>query len=339
MAHSNPLSHRSSFQSQESSFRRPQVAGKFLVSSERKVWIRGVTYGAFRPRAHGDHYPEPAVVDSDFSQMAASGLNAVRTYTVPPRWLLDLAFKHELRMMVGVPWEQHVAFLEEKSTPGQIEEQLRAGVRNCTGHPAILCYAIGNEIPAAIVRWHGRGPVERYIERLYHAAKEEDPDGLVTYVNYPSTEYLDLPFLDLVCFNVYLESQAKLVGYIARLQNIAAERPLLMAEIGLDSLRHGEEQQAATLAWQLSTVFTSGCCGAFVFSWTDEWSRGGEEIRDWDFGLTRRDRTPKPAYRAATRAFANVPFARDAEWPRVSVVVCTYNGGRTLRETLQGLHQ
>ena len=29
--------------------------------------------------------------------MAASGINAIRTYTVPPRWLLDEALKHVAR--------------------------------------------------------------------------------------------------------------------------------------------------------------------------------------------------------------------------------------------------
>jgi len=43
----------------------------------------------------------------------------------------------------------------------------------------------------------------------------------VTYVNYPTTEYLRLPFLDFVCFNVYLESQDRFEAYLARLQNIA----------------------------------------------------------------------------------------------------------------------
>ena len=125
MANNEPANKGSSFQPQDSTFRKPKAAGKFLVSSGRKVWIRGVTYGTFRPRTNGDHYPDPAVVDSDFSQIAANGLNAVRTYTVPPRWLLDLAFKHKLRMMVGVPWEQHIAFLEDKSAPRRIEDQLR----------------------------------------------------------------------------------------------------------------------------------------------------------------------------------------------------------------------
>src|SRR5205814_3790298 len=165
-----------------------------------------------------------------------------------------------------------------------IVRRLRDMVRSVAGHPAILCYTIGNEIPSHIVRWYGHRKVERYLHRLYRAAKREDPGALVTYVNYPSTEYLDLPFIDLVCFNVYLESQDKLQGYLARLQNLAGDRPLVMAEIGLDSLRNGEAKQAQTLAWQLSTIFSAGCAGAFVCSWTDEWSRGGGGIRRRAFG-------------------------------------------------------
>jgi hypothetical protein len=33
--------------------------------------------------------------------MAAAGINAVRLYTVPQRWLLDLAHEHGLMVMVG----------------------------------------------------------------------------------------------------------------------------------------------------------------------------------------------------------------------------------------------
>src|SRR5262249_50727946 len=162
--------------------------------------------------------------------------------------------------------------------------------RACAGHPAVLCYVIGNEIPASIVRWYGHRRVERYLERLYRAAKAEDPGGLVTYVNYPSTEYLRLPFLDFVAFNIYLEDQGSLAAYLARLHTIAGERPLIMAEIGLDSLRHGDDTQADTLDWQIRTAFAAGCAGAFVFAWTDEWHRGGYDIEDWNFGLTDRAR-------------------------------------------------
>jgi glycosyltransferase involved in cell wall biosynthesis len=46
----------------------------------------------------------------------------------------------------------------------------------------------------------------------------------------------------------------------------------------------------------------------------------------------------KPACGAVVRAFGKAPFDKEIEWPRVSVVVCTYNGGRTLQQTLEALH-
>ncbi len=319
---------------------RPRVRGKFIFVGEEKLYVRGTTYGTFRPAEDGSEY-EPEIVEGDFSQMAANGFNAVRTYTVPPRWLLDAAQRYGLYVMVGLPWEQHITFLDDRRRARSIEERVRAGVRACAGHPALLCYTIGNEIPASIVRWHGRRRIERYLERLCRAAKDEDPEGLVTYVNYPSTEYLKLSFVDFFSFNVYLEEHGSLKAYLARLHNIAGERPVLMAELGLDSRRNGEEAQARALEWQLGTTFAAGCAGAFVFAWTDEWHRGGYDIEDWDFGLTDRERRPKPALAAVRRALVNAPFLKDppsdSPWPRISVIVCTYNGERTIRDCLEGL--
>jgi GT2 family glycosyltransferase len=326
---------------------RPRVGGKFLFLGDQKLYLRGVTYGTFRPNERGVDYPEPATVERDFSQMAAAGINSLRTYTIPPRWLLDIAELHGLFVMVGLAWEQHVAFLDHGGRPREIDRRVRDGVGSCAGHPAVLAYAIGNEIPAPVVRWHGRRRVERYLRRLYAAAKDEDPTALVTYVNYPPTEYLELPFLDFLCFNVYLEAQERLEAYLARLHNVAHDKPLVMAEIGLDSRRHGTEAQGRSLRWQVETAFRAGCAGAFVFAWTDEWyvtylgengrGVGGMDVEDWDFGLTDRRRRQKPALRAVRRAFAELPFPRGLDWPRVSVVICTHNGERTLRDCLEGL--
>jgi Glycosyl hydrolases family 2, TIM barrel domain. len=167
--------------------------------------------------------------------------------------------------MVGLSAEQYAGFLIDRKGAPDVEELVRAKVRSCAGHPALLCYALGNEIAAPVVRWLGRGRVESYLESLYWAVKAEDPNALVTYVNYPTTEYLHLPFLDLVTFNVYLESENQLDGYLARLHNIAGDRPLLMSEIGLDSLRNGETTQAQALEWQLRSTFAPGCAGLHIF--------------------------------------------------------------------------
>jgi glycosyltransferase involved in cell wall biosynthesis len=317
--------------------RRVRVMGKFLYLGDEKFDVKGVTYGPFRPGEDGCEYGDPARVESDFAGIVATGCNAVRVYTVPPTWFLNLAQSAELRVMVGLPWEQHVTFLEDRSAMRRILQSVREGVRSCAGHPAILCFTVGNEVPAGVVRYLGPTAVEQFLKRLINVVRSEDPGSLVTYVSYPTTEYLRVPSVDFVTFNVYLESQEKTAGYIARLQNLAGELPLVLAEVGLDSLRNGQAKQAEILAWQIKTTFQGGCAGTFVFAWTDEWFRGGQEIEDWAFGLVTRDREPKPALAAVEKALAEPLLPDGKRWPFISVVVCTYNGAATIRETFEAL--
>src|SRR4051794_541117 len=313
------------------------VRGKFLWAGDKKLYLNGVTYGTFRPDEDGVDLPPPDRVEEDLAGIARAGFNVVRVYTVPPRQFLDLAQRHGLRVLVGLPWEQHVAFLDDDDRCDDVERRVREGARTCAGHPALLAFAVGNEIPASIVRWHGRRKVERWLERLTRAVRDEAPGALVTYVNFPSTEYLEPRGLDFVCFNVYLETREALAAYLKRLQNLAGDRPLVLAEIGLDSRRNGADGQAQSLAWQLRETFRAGAAGAFVFAWTDEWHRGGHDIDDWDFGLVDRERRPKLALEIVSRNVAHVPAGPDMDWPRMSVVVCTYNGAATITDCLAAI--
>src|SRR5256884_2566403 len=207
------------------------------------------------------------IFERDFAQMAANGINTVRIpHTMPPRSLLGAARRHGLRVMVGLSAEQYLGLLiDRKKSLADIESLVRAKVRECAGHPALLSYALGNEIAAPMARWLGRARIERYLGRLAQAVKTEDPGGLITYVNYPTTEYLELPFVDLVCFNVYLESRARFEAYLGRLQNIAGERPLVMSELGLDGLRNGDAAHARSLDWQIWTAIATGRAGVAAF--------------------------------------------------------------------------
>lgn len=317
---------------------RPCVRGKFLYVGGQKLFIKGVTYGAFRPDQSGLEFNDLDMIDRDFAMMARHGINTVRIpHTTPPVHLLDAADRHGLRVMVGLSAEQYVGYLLDDRKPPDLDFTIRSKVRTCAGHPALLCYSLGNEIPSGLARWLGRARIENYLREINDAVREEDPDGLITYVNYPTTEYLDLPFLDFLAFNVYLERQDRLAAYLARLQNIAGDRPLVMSELGFDSLRHGTVTQAEVLDWQVRTTFRSGCAGAVIFSWTDEWFRGGADVNDWEFGLTDRARGPKPALSAIRNAFDDCPCLQTENPPLISVVVCTHNGSRTIGECLDYL--
>jgi beta-galactosidase/beta-glucuronidase len=123
---------------------RPTAPGKFLYAGDAKLWVRGVTYGTFRPTAGGLLYPPPVMVRRDFAQIAAAGFNALRTYTAPPMWLLDLAADQGLRVLAGFAWPQHVTFLDEPRRARAIVQALEATVRQYAGHPALLALAVGN---------------------------------------------------------------------------------------------------------------------------------------------------------------------------------------------------
>jgi GT2 family glycosyltransferase len=316
---------------------RIEVKGKHFYCDGEKIFIKGVTYGTFAPDADGFQFPSVEVMKDDLARMSANGINSVRTYTVPPRAFLDLAHAFGIRVMVGLPWEQHITFLDGRSRQQSILENIRRYVLQCKGHPAVFSYAIGNEIPSGIVRWYGAHRIEAFLKKLYRQVKAIDPSALVTYVNYPTTEFLDLSFLDFYSFNVYLEQKEKFEKYLQRLHNLIGEKPLLLAEIGLDSLRNSPSKQAEAIEWQLASIFSKGCAGSFVFAWTDEWWRGGHPIEDWDFGLVDRSRDPKPALKVVKRCYDQLPFPSIRKWPYISVVVCTYNGSATIRDCMEGL--
>ena len=318
---------------------RVAIDGKFLRAGTDRFLIKGVTYGTFAPDADGYQFPAIARITEDFCRMAELGINTVRVYTPPRRDLLDAALAHGLRVMVGLPWAQHIAFLDDTKLRRQIETDLLDTVRALGDHPAVLLFALGNEIPPSIVRWHGRLRIERFLRSLYRRAKAISPQSLFTYVNFPPTEFLDLSFFDLCAFNVYLHRETDLRAYLARLQHIAGHKPLLLAEAGADSIREGQDGQAAITAMHLRAAFEEGACGTMAFAWTDEWWRGGFDVTDWAFGLVDAERRPKAAAAAVAQAYADAPFspAARATWPRISVVVCAYNAADTLEDNLTSL--
>ena len=112
--------------------------GKFFFTDGEKFFVKGVTYGPFAPASHGAPFPERLVMERDFTLMRELGANTLRTFTVPPRWLLDLAAEYGLRAIVGIPWAEHVAFLDSPRLEREIHHTIAEGVKACRGHAAVL---------------------------------------------------------------------------------------------------------------------------------------------------------------------------------------------------------
>jgi glycosyltransferase involved in cell wall biosynthesis len=318
---------------------RVRVDGQAFALGNRRLRIQGVTYGPFAPNAAGEPLPEIVRVATDFDRMCDAGINAIRTYHVPPGWLLDFADEKDMHVLIDVPWRKHLCFMDSAAARKEARNAVRQAAKRGTGHPSVFAYSIGNEIPTDVVRWHGARRVERFLGELADVCRQTDPDGLVTYASFPPTEYLIPPDLDFATFNVYLHDRATFRRYLLRLQNLVGDKPLLLGELGMDTRRHGESAQAEFLAGHVAEAQLLGLAGAFVFAWTDDWHTGGHQITDWEFGITRADRSPKASYHALHEVFdSNLTECRsETRWPRVSIVVCTYNGGRTVEQCLHSL--
>jgi beta-galactosidase/beta-glucuronidase len=170
---------------------RLEVRGKFFFAGDDKVPLRGVTYGPFAPDADGYRYPAPAVVERDLALMTELGANCLRLFTPPPRWLLDMAAARHLWVLVGIPWSEHICFLDSEEVTGTVRRAVTDAVEACRDHPAVGAFLVGNEIPPDIVRWYGPRRITAFLRELVGLIKQIEPTALVGYANFPSTEYLE----------------------------------------------------------------------------------------------------------------------------------------------------
>jgi O-antigen biosynthesis protein len=320
---------------------RIRAVAKFFFEGDEKFFVKGVTYGPFKPDAEGNYLGRPEQVDLDLALIRQAGLNVVRIYHAPPRWFLDRCAAAGIRVLVTLPWEKHIEFLRERSTRKGIVEAVQAAVSAHAGHRAIFGYLVGNEISSTMVRWLGTRRVVEFVEELIRIGRGIDPDVLFSYATYPPTEYFLPQNVDFCCFNVYLHKQRDFERYLSRLQNLTGERPLILGEFGMDTIRHSQDEQAEMLSWHVDSVVKCGLAGTVFFTWTDEWFTGGQEITDWAFGIVTREREPKKAFYVLREKLdqenSALPHRPLPHAPFVSVIVCSYNGGRTLAACLKSL--
>src|SRR5512137_2208367 len=115
---------------------RVSVAGKFFRLGENKFYVKGVAYGPFAPNAAGQPFASPEQTASDFAQIRELGANLIRVYHVPAKWFLDLAARHQLKVLIDIPWNKHLCFLDSPARQAEACETVRRAVFACVRHSA-----------------------------------------------------------------------------------------------------------------------------------------------------------------------------------------------------------
>lgn len=304
--------------------------GKHLRVGGAPYRVKGVTYGSFSPRSDGWHFPEKANLERDLVAMAECGFTTVRTYDVPPPDMLDGARALGLRVLVGLSypdWRMHPE--ASRSNRGRVRAAASAAVNDAlealAGRPEVLAISVDNEVASDVVRLYGRAAIEDTLSEMVALVHDGDPEMLATYTGFPTSEFLRVDGQDLATFNVFLERAEQLAPYLRHLQRVTGDCPLVLTEVGLAAELHGEDEQARSLGMQLQLVDECGCAGATIFSWTDEWATRAGPVEGWGFGLTRADRSPRPALDVAVEWAGRSVRDLRAAWPSITAVVCAYN--------------
>ena len=311
------------------------INGRFFERNGDSFFVNAVTYGPFPPDKKLDSATE-------FPRIAAAGFNAIRVYEPPTREDLDVALAHELVILATVPWHWDSLFTEDSATMAEAQKALIIFLEDLGKHPALGALLIANEIRPDLVRFMGPNLVRKELESLIRACQQHSPELPIGYANFPTTEYLEPRNADFTAFNVYLEDTLEYRDYLRRLHNIAGDRPLLLSEFGynthpsqkgLHSETDLESKQAEVLTWAYQTSRQEAVAGFTVYSWSDLWYNGGDEVKDWSFGLTRREGSEKPALTALSSAVAR-PETKALDPALFTIAICTRNGGHRLQENL-----
>src|SRR5206468_5521037 len=120
------------------SSRRVLIDGKFFRLGEKKFFLKGTCYGPFAPGMGQESFASPEQTARDFALIRTAGANLLRVYHVPPRWFLDLSAQHQLLLLVDIPWDKHLCFLDSAPHRAAARDAVRRALYACVRHPAVF---------------------------------------------------------------------------------------------------------------------------------------------------------------------------------------------------------
>lgn len=321
---------------------RVEVEGRHLRLNEERFAVRGTAYGPFAPRSDGARYPEAALLQADLEAMAATGLNTIRTFDVPPADLLNAAAEVGLRVLVGLDYpDWRFEPFPDRSSGHRIATAGLAAVdrlfKRVDNPSVVLAVSVGRTLPADLVRVHHPGAVAETLASIVDRVQTLDPSVLATYTGRVGDDLVMLDGCDLLSVVLDADCASTFQRSLVRLQQARPAKPLLVIDLDPPTSGLTAVTQARELTDRLNALDRIGCAGATVGAWMGEPAPVDEPANRRSESLVTVDGALKPLGRSVeTWARQDVKDLRRT-WPRVTALVTAHNSESTIERCLSAL--
>ncbi len=301
-----------------------EIKNQKLYIDGSEFAIRSVAYSPYQngsnPATNSTVYPDESLIDSDLKTIKEMGANAIRIYDVRRPYILDLAQKHGLFVIVDKYVSPYTNFENDDNYYGNLTRdarEIQTLIDNYSKNPAVLMWTIGNEV---IGNSNNRSQAYNYIKELAQFAQKYDnyrhpvtyaprPDIINDYTNY------NLSFLDIISTNFYSAlsvppsqdplDTAYMNNHLDDISTWYPNHPIFVAETGWytngsSNFTEGNQSLYLEAHWNLIKN-RDNVTGVSFFEYSDEWWKAGNPTQqdpnlEEHWGIVYENRTKKLAY-------------------------------------------
>ena len=257
-----------------------------LLVDNKPFEVKGVTFGYTDAIENYEHY---------FEDLNFLGVNTIRIWATNKntKKLLDAAHAHNIKVMVGI-WMRHgragmeaddsFNYLEDKAGMEDMYNNALNTVDDYKNHPAVLTWAIGNEVYLNMATDEEKEAYSKLLERICSTIKRVDKNHPITSVE-AWTFSLDwwqkfVPSIDIYGLNSYGTG----ANYLAsKLEKKGIDKPYIITEFGvtgewdIKAEKNGvkieptdkEKYEAIALGYINWIKNKSSCLGVYVFHYAN----------------------------------------------------------------------
>jgi len=296
--------------------------------------IKGVTFG----------YDDVSNYQHHFKELQFLGVNTIRTWATNENTeqLLNVAQQHGIKVMVGI-WMRHgrpgmedddsFDYLTDTTGMAVMYSTALSTVEKYKDHPAVLMWAVGNEVYLNTATDEEKKAYSELLERICGDIKKADPNHPVASVE-AWTFGMDwwseiVPSIDIYGLNSYGPG----AGYLAsEMEKKGIDKPYIVTEFGVTGEwdigaevngikiepSDREKYEAIVQGYQNWIRPKSNSLGVYVF----HYGNGNDFVAPWLF--THYDHKTRPAYWAIREAYTgqkpdnNIPVIGTFQLPDVA---------------------